>query len=472
MTANPDNAFRSTHRVPTAALSDALAAVEKLNRRFARLEIEPIRVTTGEPYLVVVEANRKGGIVVLEPGEALDLSDEKRFPRRVGGGELELPVTARWQPYECVDVELIGPELSLAGWSLLAVLDHAEIPGEVVIEAVPGAGEDAARDYRDAAPDCDHCGLARQRSKTYLVRQESDGEIRQIGSTCLQDFLGHNPAALVGAFDLARAAREIMGAWDEAEDWGGGGHVPRVYPLEELFRATWKITRAHGWVSKGRAYESMERLTPTADLVAEYLSPPRHGDSGRAQWERWAEEVEEKAGSVDEDAVSAALDWAARADQDDRDSDYLHNVAVIGRAGYCKAKTFGLAVSILPVHMKMVEREAVKARQAEEKGPEVSPEPGRRDIQGMIISTRIEEGYVGGTVTKMLLEVVEADGHYRLWGTLPSALAVSEYDEDGNLLRGPAEAGARVRLTATVQPKEVGFGFFSRPAKSEIVEAS
>jgi hypothetical protein len=48
-------------------------------------------------------------------------------------------------------------------------------------------------------------------------------------------------------------------------------------------------------------------------------------------------------------------------------------------------------------------------------------------------------------------------GAYRVWGTVPSGLAVG--------------LGDRVRLTATVQPKEVGFGFYSRPSKAELLTA-
>lgn len=134
----------------------------------------------------------------------------------------------------------------------------------------------------------------------------------------------------------------------------------------------------------------------------------------------------------------------------------------IGRAGYTKTKTFGLAVSILPVWMKMIEREAAKAREVAEKGPEVRPEEGRRPVEGMIVSTRTEEGYMGGVTVKMLLEVVdEGRGHYRLWGTMPRGL----YDRERS-----AGAGDRVRFVAKVTPKEPGFGFFSRPTKAEFVE--
>jgi hypothetical protein len=94
-------------------------------------------------------------------------------------------------------------------------------------------------------------------------------------------------------------------------------------------------------------------------------------------------------------------------------------------------------------------------RQAEAQKPHVEavmPPTGRIVLEGTVTSQKLVESDFG-SVYKMVLDC----GAYRVWGTVPSGLAVG--------------LGDRVRLTATVQPKEVGFGFYSRPSKAELLTA-
>ena len=41
---------------------------------------------------------------------------------------------------------------------------------------------------------CDHCETTRRRKTTVLVRSETDGEVRQVGRSCLFEYTGidHN----------------------------------------------------------------------------------------------------------------------------------------------------------------------------------------------------------------------------------------------------------------------------------------
>lgn len=81
---------------------------------------------------------------------------------------------------------------------------------------------------------------------------------------------------------------------------------------------------------------------------------------------------------------------------------------------------------------------------------------GRQEVTGVVLATKTEDSPFGynRTVTKMLVDA----GTWRIWGTLPAAI-------------GYADRGDRVKFTATLEPKagEVGFGYFSRPVKAELV---
>jgi hypothetical protein len=90
---------------------------------------------------------------------------------------------------------------------------------------------------------------------------------------------------------------------------------------------------------------------------------------------------------------------------------------------------------------------------------------GRRELEGEIVSIKSQQSRFGSQ-TKML--VVLADGN-RVYGTYPTAL-YGDYNDPDHVREGARE-GDVVRLTATVEQSadDVHFGFFSNPAKAEIV---
>ena len=63
---------------------------------------------------------------------------------------------------------------------------------------------------------CEHCGLRRRRKATFVVVHVDSGELRQVGSGCLRDFLGgHDPdRACRQAEYLALARGELKAAED------------------------------------------------------------------------------------------------------------------------------------------------------------------------------------------------------------------------------------------------------------------
>lgn len=85
---------------------------------------------------------------------------------------------------------------------------------------------------------------------------------------------------------------------------------------------------------------------------------------------------------------------------------------------------------------------------------------GRREIEGVVLTTKLVQGHFGTTV-KMLVQA--ADGS-KVWGTVPAALTAS-YTRHG------VERGDTVALVATVEPSkdDPKFGFFARPTNARIV---
>jgi hypothetical protein len=102
--------------------------------------------------------------------------------------------------------------------------------------------------------------------------------------------------------------------------------------------------------------------------------------------------------------------------------------------------------------------------------PQIKPPAGRGEILGRIKSCRWQESNFGAAL-KMLVECRTEKGEkYRLWGTVPNDIRMQ-------VQSGPAKIeskliGRMVKFTATVLPREKGFGIFSHPTHGEIVEAA
>ena len=103
--------------------------------------------------------------------------------------------------FDLLEIELEGQTPKLNGWEFVATIEHGTTPeGEVinVIRAMPDKNVPVKFRTRDKL--CDHCRANRTRKHTYIVRNETTNDWKQVGSTCLRDYVGHKDAKRVAAY--------------------------------------------------------------------------------------------------------------------------------------------------------------------------------------------------------------------------------------------------------------------------------
>ena len=101
---------------------------------------------------------------------------------------------------ECHRVQIFNEIPRINGWTLAAKLDDRDGDGVPVPTLIKDMQSDellALIEHADLKT-CEHCSTRRRRKLSYILQNES-GEYKQVGSTCLQDFLGETN---VRAFDL------------------------------------------------------------------------------------------------------------------------------------------------------------------------------------------------------------------------------------------------------------------------------
>lgn len=94
---------------------------------------------------------------------------------------------------EAVDIDINCEGFIKAnGWTVLAKIEHGD-KGNIV---TPFADAEINPDWYTAPARCDHCGTNRTRTVTFMCRNEN-GDIRQVGKSCLKDYTGILPQVAV-----------------------------------------------------------------------------------------------------------------------------------------------------------------------------------------------------------------------------------------------------------------------------------
>lgn len=102
--------------------------------------------------------------------------------------------------------------------------------------------------------------------------------------------------------------------------------------------------------------------------------------------------------------------------------------------------------------------EKAAARAAEEAAALPVPVTDARiSVEGVVLTIREQDGFMGATVMKMLVKTTQG---FKLWGTQPNGLGIKQ--------------GAVVAFMCTVErsQKDEKFGFFKRPTKTRVVVAT
>ena len=294
-------------------LSEAVASIEKANRRAEKAGIEERIGYTVEEF---TETVRDAGTGV-----------EVHNPR--------------------VRLTLDRPSIRHEGWEFIGTLNWDPYAG-LVSRMVPGhsLGE------REIDKRCDVCGAARERRDTYVVQQTNPetGEVErlQVGSDCLKRFTGIRPAGLfLLDFDLD--------GFNGDDDHEPGAREPAaVYQAGDVLAVTLAVVKDRGWVPRSRAGDGQEA---TAGVVMRVFDSR---GAGAREKEVLREYADEARGQVD-----AAAEVLAMAREMDGDSDYAIDLRAVANGEFVSARNVALLASAVSSYQRHKAQQADAAAQAD-----------------------------------------------------------------------------------------------------------
>jgi hypothetical protein len=201
---------------------------------------------------------------------------------------------------------LEGAPPALAGWTLAAIVDHRSRNATLRIVS-PVARELDRRRFRE--PHCDHCGVRRRRTETFVLWHAATQRIRQVGSGCLRDFLGgHHPERLCREAEYVLLARQALrDAGDAPSARGGAG---QDVSLREFAAHAAHVIRAGGWVSREYSHRSSRVASGDAALRSMQTGRPAPNAADRTlaraalTWARELLAAQRKLSPFERDAVA------------------------------------------------------------------------------------------------------------------------------------------------------------------------
>lgn len=272
--------------------------------------------------------------------------DEQGFPlnpKRIVGYHV-------WYLYEVEHAALMLP----GGWRFLGTIEH--LNGDNILRMLCNDNEAkgfGVENYRRSKPVCHHCNTNRRRKDTYLVVNE-DGEVKQVGKSCIKDYLGHDAAKSLGFF------LTCMGLGDYEMEDGFAGKP--WFDLAEFVAVTRAIIAEHGWVSRNDAYHGygQESTSSRVDRLLAQAMGGRRAAEARAYITKAVEEHGE--------FTKAAIEWS-QAIADDCDSTYLLNLRAACSMDAIEPKHFGLAASLVRAYERELNRLAREAARKAQPAP-------------------------------------------------------------------------------------------------------
>jgi len=229
-------------------------------------------------------------------------------------------------------VQVQGETPRINGWQFLATIqplrdEEGKQTGKNMLRVVPGI-EGMPDKYREATNYCDHCQTNRMRNETYVVMHEL-GETKQVGKTCLKDFLGHsNPEKIAEWTTTLANLADLCGSYGPRGPLVDGSQWELRYPTEDFLTYVAAAIRVDGWISRKFSY--MSGKPATASVAMEQIS---------LRDDKYTPTSEDRALGE-----QTAL-WMEGLELRQDNNDYMKNLATVGSVGCVERRTAGIAAS-------------------------------------------------------------------------------------------------------------------------------
>ena len=299
-------------------------------------------------------------------------------------------------------------------WEFVANVEHTEKGN--VFKKSPGIEYEIPQRYYDSYPVCEHCKTDRPRKMTYIVRNKNTNEFKQVGNSCLCDFIKGRSAEAVAQY-ISLYDFLISGEYIEPS----GCNFDRYYNTREILQYASETVRLCGYV-KRRDDDGCLNPDNTANKMWLFYKLDHNMFSNfEYEIEKSTRNEKEKIGFnfESEEAtkmVDDALRWIATTEDN---SDYIHNLKVLTQVDYNSMDKFGLLASIFPAYKKFIEYKEREKQYVEKQKKEKKPSTYVGEIGQRIVIENVSTVIISGYETEFgyvyIHKFTDENGNVYIW---------------------------------------------------------
>ncbi len=281
------------------------------------------------------------------------------------------------------------------GWTVVAKLEHGD-KGNIVTPFT----EKVEESWYNLPAYCDHCQTNRFRSVTFLV--EKNGEIKQVGHSCLKEYTGIAP-------ELAVMFAEVRDIFPESFDYNDGefnGCYTPMYDVEQILAYAVDAINSKGYCKSDSNNSSKIQVIEKLDKNEEATIGAKDKAHKIVEWL--------KAGTFD--AISIE-----------------RNCKVLAESGYAKKSHFGRLVYMPVAYDKYIERKAAEANKEAAKAVEM------------------KSNYVGNAGDKVVINVTDGKLVTSWENQFGCTYLYKMIDENGNVYVWFASSSQDIKVGSTVK---------------------
>jgi hypothetical protein len=368
--------------VPVEMMPSFQKRLESLNKKAKGFGLEPIKVVSVEQAVY----ERKHELV----GRDFDKMVNYLVPVRPGD-DVEAPVLIN-------RVRIDYPEIRLGNWRVVGKLEAIE--GGNLAFCVTGDPEDAAKvtSLAECPIECEHCKTKRQRNDGYILRDQETGDYKEVGSNCLEDFTGIDPAA---ALFLARMYDVVRLSGEDFDEYASSGRC-NALPTRAFLAHVSFCADLGGFVSTAVARDN-PYLTPTYQTASQL---PRALDESEELRDKYYSQRERHYAKAD-----AIREWVANKPVE---SDFDRNVKLLLQLDVISIdrKHLALAAATLPMYNRYLGLQAEKRRPSEHIG-----QSGEKLTSTLTISRVIDIPNMYSSAPAVLVLMQDQKGNKLKWKT-------------------------------------------------------
>lgn len=313
------------------------------------------------------------------------------------------------------------PPVQFDGWTFVAslrpvVLDE-DFGGRAtfVTALIPGYEGDLPRRYLPGNEEsvdpshCDHCGKRRTRANTYVLAHK-DGETKQVGASCLRDFLHGQSADSLAKYFASLDGFKSWGESDDDEGQSRGSREDDSLGTGAYIALASRVIRGLGWKSKS-ASNNGPYVAPTARDIEDQIDIRRGGVRARDLIAMGVVELEVE--DSDLALAASARRWASSLRGE---GTFDANLRVASQSARATSAVSGLLAYLPVAYGKWIGEEA-KRKLAREAAPPSAPQGKVGDRIERTLTVVSLKGFESEWGVSILVKLVDGEGNAYAWFT-------------------------------------------------------